>query len=69
MMDSEVALQDFRNRVAQYELIYEPLGEEDRALSYIKVINVGAQIVANQCGGYVLSQVDSALYVQFHSSS
>ena len=55
--DPQAALRDFYDRVAKYESIYETINESESESSFIKVINVGAQVVANRCGGYLLSQV------------
>jgi hypothetical protein len=46
---------DFKNRIAQYEAVYEPVSEPH--LSYCKVINVGRTVHINKIGGYLESRV------------
>lgn len=60
-MDPELAREDFIKRVKAYETIYEPLSQQDEDKMYIKLINVGKQIVTNGCHGYMLSQISSFL--------
>jgi broad specificity phosphatase PhoE/predicted kinase len=48
--DPEAAVRDFRARIAHYESAYEPI-DDDRT-SYIKLIDVGRQVVANRTQGY-----------------
>jgi broad specificity phosphatase PhoE len=50
-MDPEEAVRDFRRRIAHYERSFEPL-QEDEA-SFIKLIDVGRQIVINRIQGYL----------------
>ena len=47
------AIRDFRLRMAHYEESYETLAEE--GLSYIKVIDVGRQVIANRVHGFLSS--------------
>jgi broad specificity phosphatase PhoE/predicted kinase len=47
---AEAAITDFRARIAHYESAYEPV-EDD--VSYIKVVNVGEQIMVNRIRGYL----------------
>lgn len=47
---SDVAMSDFRARIAHYESAYETVRDD---VSYIKVINVGEQIVVNRIRGYL----------------
>lgn len=54
-MDEASAARDFRARISHYEQAYEPLEEAD--LSYIKLIDVGRQVVINRIGGYLQSRV------------
>src|SRR5262249_54090156 len=49
--DPEEAVRDFRARIAHYESVYEPVDEQDA--SYIKLIDVGRQIVVNRIRGYL----------------
>ncbi|MGK4008118.1 6-phosphofructo-2-kinase/fructose-2,6-bisphosphatase [Sorangium sp. So ce1036] len=50
-VDPEEALRDFRARIAHYARAYEPLGEPEK--SYIKIIDVGRQVVLNRIHGYL----------------
>ncbi|KAF8301126.1 6PF2K-domain-containing protein [Clavulina sp. PMI_390] len=61
-MSREDARADFRRRIKQYEDSYEPvadgeLGKEEEAFSYLKIINVGAQVTANRIDGYLESRI------------
>mmetsp|Transcript_3263 Transcript_3263/g.11430 ORF Transcript_3263/g.11430 Transcript_3263/m.11430 type:complete len:645 (+) Transcript_3263:41-1975(+) len=55
----EDVIADFRQRIAHYEAAYEPLGKKGDAnnLRYIKIFEVGRQIVANRITGYVPGRV------------
>ncbi|KAJ3071788.1 hypothetical protein HDU98_004792 [Podochytrium sp. JEL0797] len=57
-MPPEQAMADFRARMAQYEKSYETISEteEDRGISYIKIINVGRKVIAHNIHGYLPSQ-------------
>ncbi|MCC6556627.1 MAG: histidine phosphatase family protein [Polyangiaceae bacterium] len=50
-VDAEEAVRDFRARIAYYARAYEPLGDPEK--SYIKIIDVGRQVVLNRIQGYV----------------
>jgi broad specificity phosphatase PhoE/predicted kinase len=54
-VDPEQAVQDFRARIAHYERAYETI--DDDTASYIKVIDVGRQIVINRIHGYLPGRV------------
>lgn len=54
-MPAEKAIEDFRTRIAQYEKTYETIDEEH--LSYIKLIDVGRTIVANNIDSYIAGRV------------
>ena len=49
------AVKDFRNRIAQYKSVYQPL--ENESLSWIKLVDTGRQIVANRIRGSLQSRV------------
>ena len=49
------AVADFRARIAHYETAYEPV--DDPAASYVKLIDIGRQIVVNRIQGYLLSRL------------
>ena len=55
--DPEVAAQDFRNRIRNYEKVYETIDEDERYLTYVKLIDVGKQVIINQIKDYLQSRV------------
>lgn len=55
--DPEVAAQDFRNRIRNYEKIYETLDEDESDLTYLKIMNVGKQVIINRIQDYLQSRV------------
>ncbi|CAI2173748.1 20260_t:CDS:2 [Funneliformis geosporum] len=54
-MDPEKAAEDFRARISHYEEAYETITEND--YTYIKLINVGSQVVINMIQGYLQSRI------------
>jgi 6-phosphofructo-2-kinase / fructose-2,6-biphosphatase 2 len=54
-MSKEDAERDFRNRIKHYESVYETLTEPH--LSYVKIINVGAQVQMYRIHGYLQSRI------------
>ena len=50
-MDPDLAVRDFRARIAHYEKRYEPLDDSDG--SYIKIIDVGQKVVLNRIPSYL----------------
>jgi broad specificity phosphatase PhoE/predicted kinase len=50
-VDAEEAVRDFRARIAHYASAYEPVGDPEK--SYIKIIDVGRQVVLNRIQGYL----------------
>ena len=57
-LDPEFAMKDFELRIEHYKKAYEPLSlEEDKDLSFVKLINVGSQIVLNNVKGYLESRM------------
>lgn len=55
--DPEVAAQDFRNRIRNYEKVYETIEEDEKYLTYVKLIDVGKQVIINQIKDYLQSRV------------
>ncbi|PRP89620.1 hypothetical protein PROFUN_00884 [Planoprotostelium fungivorum] len=55
--DPEVAVDDFRKRIQQYERAYEPIDTEESDYSYVKVIDVGEQIIINRIESYLPSRI------------
>ncbi|KAG2184168.1 hypothetical protein INT44_009183 [Umbelopsis vinacea] len=57
-VDPEVAAEDFKARIEHYRERYEPISEEEeKDISYIKLINVGHQFIINMIRGYLESKV------------
>jgi broad specificity phosphatase PhoE/predicted kinase len=50
-VEPERAMRDFRARIDHYARAYEPIGEPEK--SYIKIIDVGRQVVLNRIHGYL----------------
>ena len=55
--DPELAAQDFRNRIRNYEKVYQTIDEEEKDLSYVKLIDVGQHVIINQIKDYLQSRV------------
>ena len=55
--DPEEAAQDFRNRIRNYERVYETLDEDEAHLTYCKLIDVGHQVIINRIKDYLQSRV------------
>ena len=55
--DPEVAAQDFRNRIRNYEKVYQTIDEDEKDLTYVKLINVGKQVIINKIRDYLQSRV------------
>ncbi|ETV83810.1 hypothetical protein, variant [Aphanomyces astaci] len=62
-MDPQVALNDFRQRVAKYEKVYETVqdSENDGTVCYCKVYNAGEKVLARYCQNFIPSQIVSFL--------
>lgn len=67
-MTREAARADFLRRIKQYEESYQPVDTVDHRdppgsesgethLSYLKIINVGKQVIANHIHGYLQSRI------------
>jgi broad specificity phosphatase PhoE/predicted kinase len=54
-MDPELAVADFRARIAHYERAYEPV--EDDEGSSVKIVDLGRRIIANRISGYLPSRL------------
>jgi 6-phosphofructo-2-kinase / fructose-2,6-biphosphatase 2 len=57
--DPEEAAQDFRNRIRMYETVYRSIdcdGDEGD-LTYLKLMNVGKQVIINRIQDYLQSRV------------
>ena len=55
--DPEVAAQDFRNRIRNYEKVYQTIDDEEKDMTYVKLINVGSKVIINQIRDYLQSRV------------
>ncbi|KAK8200261.1 fructose-2,6-bisphosphatase-like protein [Phyllosticta capitalensis] len=55
--DPEVAAQDFRDRIRNYEKVYQTIDEDEFDLTYVKLIDVGKQVIINQIKDYLQSRV------------
>ncbi|SJX61099.1 related to 6-phosphofructo-2-kinase [Sporisorium reilianum f. sp. reilianum] len=53
--DPEKAMQNYYERIAGHEKTYEPI--ENPSFPYIKLINVGEQVVVNNIQGYLQSRI------------
>ncbi len=55
--DPEAAAMDFRNRIRNYEKVYQTIDEDEKDLTYVKLIDVGQQVIINQIKDYLQSRV------------
>ncbi|MCJ1472025.1 Fructose-2,6-bisphosphatase [Lambiella insularis] len=55
--DPEVAAQDFRNRIRNYEKVYQTIDDEEKDFSYVQLIDIGQHVVINQIKDYLQSRV------------
>ncbi len=62
-MDPAAAAADFRARIAHYERAYEPLS--DPSLSWIKIVDVGRQVVLNRIQGHLPARL-APLLINMH---
>lgn len=59
-MDPVLAKQDFLNRLANYEKVYETISEEEERtpnFQYIQMIDVGRKVISCNIDGYIASQI------------
>lgn len=58
-LDPEEAARDFRNRIRMYEKVYRSLDEEgdESHLTYLKILDVGKQVIINRIEDYLQSRV------------
>lgn len=56
-LDPEVAAQDFRNRIRNYEKVYETIDEDEKQYTYVKLINVSSTVIINQIKDYLSSRL------------
>lgn len=55
--DPEEAAADFRNRIRNYEKVYQTIDEDESDLTYVKLIDVGKQVIINRIQDYLQSRV------------
>ncbi|KAL8686768.1 MAG: hypothetical protein Q9218_006879 [Villophora microphyllina] len=55
--DPEAAAKDFRNRIRNYEKVYQTIDEDEKDLTYVKMINVGRQVIINKIRHHLQSRV------------
>lgn len=55
--DPEAAALDFRNRIRNYEKVYQTIDEDEKDLTYVKLIDVGKQVIINRIQDYLQSRV------------
>lgn len=60
--DPEVAARDFMNRIQNYEKAYETIDSDENYFAYVKLIDVGAQVIINQIKDYLSSRL--VYYIQ-----
>lgn len=60
--DPEVAALDFRNRIRNYEKVYETIDDDEKKYTYVKLINVGSTVIINQIKDYLSSRL--VYYIQ-----
>ncbi|KAL2867181.1 putative vacuolar morphogenesis protein AvaB [Aspergillus lucknowensis] len=60
--DPEVAAMDFRNRIRNYEKVYEGIDDDEKEYTYVKLINVGSTVIINQIKDYLSSRL--VYYIQ-----
>lgn len=53
----EEAAKDFRDRIKNYEKVYETIDESEKHYTYIKITNIGHQVVINLIQDYLQSRL------------
>ena len=56
-LDPETAAADFRNRIRNYEKVYQTIDKDESDLTYLKIMNVGKQVIINRIQDYLQSRV------------
>jgi len=64
-MDPEDAASDFRERIAHYERVYEPVTDDEG--SYVKLMDFGQKVVAHKIDGHLQSRL-VAFLLRSHAS-
>ena len=53
----EEAVRDFRNRIKNYEKVYQTIDESERHYTYVKITDVGQQVIINRIQDYLQSRL------------
>ena len=56
-LDPEKAAADFRDRIRNYEKVYQTIDQDESDLTYLKIMNVGKQVIINRIQDYLQSRV------------
>jgi len=56
-VEPEKAVEDFRKRIQEYERSYESIDDEESDRSYVKIIDVGEQVIINRIDSYLPSRI------------
>ena len=51
------AISDFEERIAKYEAVYEPLADDEKAYTWIKLIDGGRELSMNNIRGFLPSRI------------
>lgn len=60
--DPEDAARDFRERIGNYEGVYETIDEDEKDYSYVKLINLSSTVIINRIKDYLSSRL--VYYIQ-----
>lgn len=55
--DADKAAQDFMDRIKNYEKVYQTIDDDESDLTYLKIMNVGKQVIINRIQDYLQSRV------------
>ena len=55
--DPEAAAKDFRDRIKNYERVYQTIDESEKHLTYVKITNIGHQVTINMVQDYLQSRL------------
>ena len=55
--DPEEAVRDFRDRIKNYEKVYQTIDESERHYTYIKITDIGQQVIINNIKDYLESRL------------
>ncbi len=55
--DPEEAVRDFRDRIKNYEKVYQTIDESEKQYSYVKIVDLGHKIFINRIPDYLSSRL------------